>query len=382
MCVPVSRSRRDYEADDVIGTLSQKAAAEAGYEVYHGDARQGLRAARARLLPASTSSGAPRAASRSSTARPSATQYGIRRPDSWCATSLRCGAMPRTIFPASRASARRVACKLVRDVGNGAKTFWRMSSKIPGQAGREDRRVGRQPAAGQAPDDHLPRRADPFPRGGPHGLRPAYRPAARALRRTGFQGFYERSDEPRTRSSRFPKVRVRRRRPSWRRWPAPSRPRRRRPRWRDRAICSATPSMPLPAAQEVPVAELQAEAEAMQFRTRRADDAPRIHARGDAPRNCARWSPRSADTPNSVSTPRPRVSTSSTTASSGMSLAVEPFKAWYVPFLEKDTPEYAEIVRPLFEDENDRQDRAEHQVRPDGAAPAGHHDPGPACTTR
>ena len=28
---------------------------------------------------------------------------------------------------------------------------------------------------------------------------------------------------------------------------------------------------------------------------------------------------------------------------------MEPFKAWYVPFLEKDTPEYAEIVRPLFE---------------------------------
>ena len=59
--------------------------------------------------------------------------------------------------------------------------------------------MGRQPAAGQAPDDHLPRRADPFPRGGPHGLRPAYRPAARDLRRIGFQGFYERSDEPRTR---------------------------------------------------------------------------------------------------------------------------------------------------------------------------------------
>ena len=35
----------------------------------------------------------------------------------------------------------------------------------------------------------------------------------------------------------------------------------------------------------------------------------------------------------------------------GLSFAVEPFKAWYVPFLEKDTPEYAEIVRPLFEDE-------------------------------
>ncbi len=35
----------------------------------------------------------------------------------------------------------------------------------------------------------------------------------------------------------------------------------------------------------------------------------------------------------------------------GLSLAVEPFKAWYVPFKEENTPEYAEIVRPLFEDE-------------------------------
>ena len=30
---------------------------------------------------------------------------------------------------------------------------------------------------------------------------------------------------------------------------------------------------------------------------------------------------------------------------------MEPFKAWYVPFKEENTPEYAEIVRPLFEDE-------------------------------
>ena len=32
----------------------------------------------------------------------------------------------------------------------------------------------------------------------------------------------------------------------------------------------------------------------------------------------------------------------------GLSLAVEPFKAWYVPFKEENSPEYAEIVRPLF----------------------------------
>ncbi len=35
----------------------------------------------------------------------------------------------------------------------------------------------------------------------------------------------------------------------------------------------------------------------------------------------------------------------------GLSLAVEPHKAWYVPFKEETASEYAEIVRPLFEDE-------------------------------
>ncbi len=35
----------------------------------------------------------------------------------------------------------------------------------------------------------------------------------------------------------------------------------------------------------------------------------------------------------------------------GMSFAVEPFKAWYVPFDEAHTAEYAEILRPLFADE-------------------------------
>ena len=33
----------------------------------------------------------------------------------------------------------------------------------------------------------------------------------------------------------------------------------------------------------------------------------------------------------------------------GMSLAVKPFEAWYIPFKEENTAEYTEIVRPLFE---------------------------------
>ena len=109
------------------------------------------------------------------------------------------------------------------------------------------------------------------------------------------------------------------------------------------------PVVPLPAAQEVPVAELQAEAEAMQFRT--AQTTPHeytlvetaaqlrevVAAVGRYPEFCFDTETTGFDIFND------RIV--------GLSLAVEPFKAWYVPFLEKDTPEYAEIVRPLFEDE-------------------------------
>lgn len=109
------------------------------------------------------------------------------------------------------------------------------------------------------------------------------------------------------------------------------------------------PVVPLPAAQEVPVAELQAEAEAIQFRT--AQTTPHeytlvetaaqlrevVAAVGRYPEFCFDTETTGFDIFND------RIV--------GLSLAVEPFKAWYVPFLEKDTPEYAEIVRPLFEDE-------------------------------
>ena len=109
------------------------------------------------------------------------------------------------------------------------------------------------------------------------------------------------------------------------------------------------PVVPLPAAQEVPVAELQAEAEAMQFRTDQTtpheytlvETAAQLRevvaAVGRYPEFCFDTETTGFDIFND------RIV--------GLSLAVEPFKAWYVPFLEKDTPEYAEIVRPLFEDE-------------------------------
>lgn len=114
-------------------------------------------------------------------------------------------------------------------------------------------------------------------------------------------------------------------------------------------LTNLAPAEPLPAAQEVPVAELQAEAEAMQFRT--AQTTPHeytlvetaaqlrevVAAVGRYPEFCFDTETTGFDIFND------RIV--------GLSLAVEPFKAWYVPFLEKDTPEYAEIVRPLFEDE-------------------------------
>ena len=109
------------------------------------------------------------------------------------------------------------------------------------------------------------------------------------------------------------------------------------------------PVVPLPAAQEVPVAELQAEAEAIQFRT--AQTTPHeytlvetaaqlrevVAAVGRYPEFCFDTETTGFDIFND------RIV--------GLSLAVEPFKAWYVPFKEENTPEYAEIVRPLFEDE-------------------------------
>ena len=48
MCIPVLEVP-GYEADDVIGTLAHKGV-EAGYDVFHGYARQGLRTVGVRQL--------------------------------------------------------------------------------------------------------------------------------------------------------------------------------------------------------------------------------------------------------------------------------------------------------------------------------------------
>ena len=109
------------------------------------------------------------------------------------------------------------------------------------------------------------------------------------------------------------------------------------------------PVVPLPSAQEVPVAELQAEAEAMQFKTAQntpheytlVDTAAQLREVVAAVGKYAEFCFDTETTGFDVFNDR----------IVGLSLAVEPFKAWYVPFKEENTAEYAEIVRPLFEDE-------------------------------
>ena len=109
------------------------------------------------------------------------------------------------------------------------------------------------------------------------------------------------------------------------------------------------PVVPLPAAQEVPVAELQAEADAMQLET--AQTTPHEYTLVE---NAAQL----REVVAAVAEYEEFCFDTETTGFDifndrivGMSLAVEPFKAWYIPFKEEDTPEYTEIVRPLFEDD-------------------------------
>ena len=110
------------------------------------------------------------------------------------------------------------------------------------------------------------------------------------------------------------------------------------------------PVVQMPEVREVPVAELQAEADAMQLATAQntpheytlVENAEQLRAViaevGKYEEFCFDTETTGFDIFND------RIV--------GLSLAVEPFKAWYVPFKEENTPQYAEIVWPLFENEN------------------------------
>ena len=109
------------------------------------------------------------------------------------------------------------------------------------------------------------------------------------------------------------------------------------------------PVVQMPEVREVPVAELQADADAMQLAT--AQNTPHEYTLVESAAQLrevvaevGRYEEFCFDTETTgFDIFNDRIV--------GLSLAVEPFKAWYVPFKEEDTPEYAEIVRPLFEDE-------------------------------
>ena len=109
------------------------------------------------------------------------------------------------------------------------------------------------------------------------------------------------------------------------------------------------PVVQMPEVREVPVAELQAEADAMQLAT--AQNTPHEYTLVESAAQLrevvaevGRYEEFCFDTETTgFDIFNDRIV--------GLSLAVEPFKAWYVPFKEENTPEYAEIVRLLFEDE-------------------------------
>ena len=109
------------------------------------------------------------------------------------------------------------------------------------------------------------------------------------------------------------------------------------------------PVVQMPEVREVPVAELQADADAMQLATAQnttheytlVESAAQLR---EVVAEVGRYEEFCFDTETTgFDIFNDRIV--------GLSLAVEPFKAWYVPFKEENTPEYAEIVRPLFEDE-------------------------------
>lgn len=109
------------------------------------------------------------------------------------------------------------------------------------------------------------------------------------------------------------------------------------------------PAEPASAQEEVPAAELQAEADELRLET--AQTTPhdyRLVERADELREVVaaigRYDEFCFDTETTgLDIFNDRIV--------GMSLAVEPHEAWYVPFSEANTAEYVEILRPLFENE-------------------------------
>lgn len=183
MCIPILEVE-GYEADDVIGTLSQKGV-EAGYEVFmvtpDKDYGQLVRD-NCKIYKQKGAEGSIEIVDREAIRG----KYGIDDP-SLVRDILALWGDASDNIPGVPGIGEKSACKLVQEWGTGGK-YPRQCLEDQGQAGREDRRMGRQTAPCQDTDHHLPRRAHPIPRRRPHGLRTPYRRTQGPFCRIGFQG--------------------------------------------------------------------------------------------------------------------------------------------------------------------------------------------------
>ena len=155
MCIPILEVE-GYEADDVIGTLSQKGVA-AGYDVYmvtpDKDYGQLVRD-NCRIYKQKGADGAIEIVGREAIRE----KYGIDDPVLVRDILALWGDASDNDSRACRASARK---RLQAGAGWGTvENSPRQRGADRGQAGREDRRMGRQVAPGQRLDDDLASRAD------------------------------------------------------------------------------------------------------------------------------------------------------------------------------------------------------------------------------
>ena len=154
MCIPILEVA-GYEADDVIGTLSQKGV-EAGYDVYmvtpDKDYGQLVRD-NCRIYKQRGAEGSIEIVDREAIRE----KYGIDDPQLVRDILALWGDASDNI-PGVPGIGEKIACKLVREWGT-VENILENVGKIPGKQGEKDRRVGRDNLRlAKRPDDHLPRR--------------------------------------------------------------------------------------------------------------------------------------------------------------------------------------------------------------------------------
>ena len=307
MCIPILEVE-GYEADDVIGTLSQKGV-EAGYEVFmvtpDKDYGQLVRD-NCKIYKQKGAEGSIEIVDREAIRG----KYGIDDP-SLVRDILALWGDASDNIPGVPGIGEKSACKLVQEWGT-VENILDNVSKIKGKQGEKIAEWGDKLRLAKTLtticlDVPIPFREEDLTVCEPHidELKALFA----ELDFKAFMNDLTNLAPP----EEQPEAPARRRRPSLRRWHGPSPPPPNARRWSDRAISSATrwsrcppPRFPLPSFRPKP----------MPCSSRRRRPRPTITALWRMPPSCAKWLPRSGNTANSVSTPRPRGSISSTTASS------------------------------------------------------------------